>query len=181
VRILKSLVVFAAALVVITAGFLWYMGMFNGVKVSMRNVGPYTYVYESFIGPYKDTGKVFDRVYKELRADGVHTDSAIGIYYDDPNTVKASKLHSDCGCILEEKDLSRLPALLEKYKIKTVGAKMRLAAEFPYRNVLSYMIGPAKVYPVLMSEALKNGSKVVSVFEVYDMTEKKILYVIETQ
>jgi len=180
-KALRVIVSLAVVLAVLSAGFLAYMGVFNKVKASEKNIGPYTYVYESFVGPYKDSGAVFNKVYKSLLADGVKTDKAIGIYYDNPKTVPANRLRSDCGCILEEKDLPMLPKLLEKYKARTLAAKTRLAAEFPYRNTLSYMLGPRKVYPVLMRYAREKGLKISKVYEIYDMPAGKIFYVVETE
>lgn len=180
-KILLAIAAIITVLVVAAAGFLWYMGVFINVKASEMNVGPYTYVYERFVGPYKDSGAVFGKVYKELLADGVKTDRAIGIYYDNPKKVPAKELRSDCGCIINEEDFPMLPRLLEKYQAKTLPAGKRLAAEFPYRNRLSYMIGPMKVYPVLMKYVREKGLKVSQACEVYDMPEGKILYILETE
>lgn len=179
-KILSIAAVIIVALVVASAGFLAYMGVFTEVKASEMNVGPYTYVYERFVGPYKDSGAVFHKVYKSLLADGIRTDKAIGIYYDDPGKVPAKQLRSDCGCIIDEKDHSALPKLLEKYQARTLPAGKRLAAEFPYRNRLSYMIGPGKVYPVLMKRVREEGLKVSGAIEIYDMGDRKIIYTVET-
>ena len=180
-KILSIAAVIVVALAVAAAGFLAYMGVFTEIKASEMNVGPYTYVYERFVGPYEDSGAVFSKLYKSLLADGIKTGRAIGIYYDNPKKVPAKELRSDCGCIINEKDFPVLPRLLEKYQAKTLPAGKRLAAEFPYRNRLSYMIGPVKVYPVLMKYVREKGLKISSAIEIYDMPEGKIIYAVDTE
>lgn len=165
---------------VVLVGFLFYMGFFNGMRVSENMIGPYTYVYESYTGAYKDTGKVFEKVFKSLAKDGIKISKSIGIYYDDPKKVASNMLRSDCGAILEEKDFSKLPKLLETYTIKTLPAKKRAVTEFPYRNFLSYVIGPMKAYPKLAKYAAQKKYVMTKAIEVYDPAAKKIYYILES-
>jgi hypothetical protein len=140
-------------------------------------MGPYTYVYESFTGPYKNVGKVFMQVDAALKTEGITTEKAIGIYYDDPSKVAADKLRSDCGLVLEAKDLSKIPALKEKFKLATMPKKISIVIEFPKKNMLSYMIGPIKCYPALMKYAQEKSYKMAAPYELYN--NEKILYVME--
>ena len=179
-NLLKVVILVVAALAVLSAGFLAYMGAFGSVKVAEKNIGPYTYVYEAFVGPYENTSPLFRKVNANLMKEGVKTQKGIGIYYDNPMTVPAAQLRSDCGYILDEKDYAALPKLLEKYQARTLGAKTRLVVEFPYRNSLSFILGPMKVYPVLMKSAVKSGRNISFVFEIYDMRAGKIVYGVET-
>jgi hypothetical protein len=161
--------------------FLGYMGVFNGIEVKEEALGPYTYAYEPFVGDYKNTGPLFKKIRQSLLDDGVVTSRAVGIYYDDPSKVPADKLRSDAGCVIEEKDFSKLPKLLEKYTIKTLPAGKRVCAEFPIKNGLSYSIGAMKAYPALMKYVSEKGLRITRVFELYDMPAGKTLYVLEAE
>jgi len=176
-KIVKTIGIVLAVLLLSCAAFLGYMGIFNSLKVNEQELGPYTYVYERFVGPYKDTGPIFKKVEAALKADGITPDNAIGIYYDNPEKVAKEKLRSDCGFVLKEQDLSKVPALKKKYTVGTLPKKMSMVVEFPMRNTLSYMLGPIRCYPALVKYAQEKGHKIGVVYELY--LEDKILYVME--
>lgn len=172
-----ALVVILAAIIFVV-GFLAYMGFFLNIKVGEKSVGPYTYVYEHHIGDYSKTSKVFNKLYKELARDGIKAFNAIGIYYDNPSVVQKNSLRSDCGVVLESKDLAKLPKLLEKYKARTFPNRVYPVVEFPLRNNLSFIVGVYKVYPLLMKYVEEKGYKMTTAVEIYDYKKKTISYVL---
>lgn len=176
-KLLIGLAIGTGVLTVFVAGFLWYMGIFNTLEVSEQEVGPYTYAYESFVGPYAKTQPVFDKVYSDLLKEGITTINGIGLYYDDPSKVPAEKLRSDCGSIIEAKDLGRITELQQKYKIGQLSRKLSIVVKFPIKNPLSYMIGPSKGYPALMKYAQEKGYQMAMPYELY--LPKEIWYVME--
>jgi hypothetical protein len=179
-KILKWVMIVIIVLVLVVLGFLTYLGAFSSVKVVEKEMGPYTVVYERFVGPYQETGKVFDKVYKSLAADKIETIVGIGVYYDDPKTTPADKFRSDCGAAIADKDLAKVKSL-KKYKIMRIAKKPCLAVEFPLKNLLSYMIGPMKAYPELGKYAAANKVQISLCYEVYDMAAKKAYYVMEVK
>jgi len=185
VKILKWSVILLLVLAAAIAAFLGYMGVFSSVKVEEKEMGPYTLVYESFVGPYSQTGAVFTRVYESLKADKIATRNGIGIYYDDPSKVSQDRLRSDCGCLIDSKDIEKVKRLGNKYKLKTIKKNLSMVAEFPIRNSLSYMIGPMKAYPALEAHMKKNGyffqknGRSAVPFELYQMGSNRILFVTE--
>ena len=163
---------------IIIITFLAYMGLFSSPKASEKNIGPYTFIYEEFIGPYKDTGPVFDKIYKALEKHGIKTTLGIGIYFDDPKNVPQDKLRSQCGVIINEKDLSKVEEQGKSYKIGHIERGKSIVVEFPIKNSLSYMIGPMKGYPALTKYIEgKNYTIKNYAFEIYDIPSKKILFV----
>jgi hypothetical protein len=58
-------------------------------------------------------------------------------------------------------------------------AASRVVVEFPYKNELSYVIGPARAYPVIMKYAKENKLAMKIAYEIYDTLEKKIYYIME--
>lgn len=182
-KVLKWIGIVIVVIIVIFTSFLFYMGYFDTLKVNEKEMGPYTYVYERFVGPYMDSGAVFMRIEKDLKAMGISTDKAIGFYYDNPAKVAKEKLRSDCGIVLEEKDMPRVPELKKKFKVATFQKKECMVIEFPVKNMLSYMIGPMKCYDALFKYAKEKNyktetdGKMVITFEYY--LKDKILFVME--
>ncbi|MFC1501142.1 hypothetical protein ACFL58_01675 [Elusimicrobiota bacterium] len=174
--ILTALAVAATGLMV----FLWYMDMFSKPVISERVIGPYTIAYEDYMGPYKNTGKVFETVYNNLMADGIETTKGLGIYYDDPQKVPAEKLRSRCGSVVEENDIPKLMLMEKKYNIATINQAQSVVIEFPIKNNLSYMMGPMKNYPVLTKYAKAREYQLNSLaYELYDIPNKKIYFIME--
>ncbi|MDD5067023.1 MAG: hypothetical protein PHF84_08245 [bacterium] len=178
-KIIKWILIVLAVLIVLGTAYLGYLGMFSTLPVTEKEMGPYTMVYEHFTGPYQDTGKIFYKVNQALIADGITPTRGIGIYYDDPKVTAPASLRSDCGSIVEEKDLPKL-VKLKKYTVRIISRQYSIVAEFPAKSALSYMIGPMKGYPALMkyaSEKKTRWSKGSMPMELYDMPAKKIYYI----
>lgn len=164
----------AAVLVLGGAGLLAYLGMFSTVAVVEKEMGPYTMVYESFVGPYAQSGQVFERLYKSLKADGIEAEDGIGIYYDDPRKVPANQLRSDCACVLTPDQVVKAQSLGPKYRFKTIERSASLVVEFPIRNAMSYMIAPMKTYPALAQAAKAKGYTTGAPYEYYTMKAKQM-------
>ncbi|MFA5859380.1 MAG: hypothetical protein WC955_09960 [Elusimicrobiota bacterium] len=168
-----------AAIVLSGVAYFAVVGGFDPVVVSEKDMGPYTIVYEEHIGDYSETGKVHDKIFNSLTADGINTTKGIGIYYDNPQIVAKDKLRSELGCILEETDLGKTTELAKKYKIKLMDKQYSAVAELNLKSKLTYMIGAMKAYPALNKYIQDNKLTSLSApFELYDIPAKKIYYVI---
>ncbi len=160
-------------------GMLSYLGMFSTVIVKEQKIGPYAYAYEEFTGPYQKTVPVFARVNSKLDAQGIKHREGIGVYFDNPDMVSSDKLRSYCGSIVEDIDVQKVLSLTEqKLKVGTFPQADCMVVDFPTKSVVSYMIAPMKVYPVLMKYMSGKGYKARETYEIYDMPNKKTLYVI---
>lgn len=178
-KLLKWILIIAAILLVLLLAIMAYMGMIFPLKTYEANMGPFTIAYESFIGPYPQTGPVFSKVFEALKAEGIEATRGLGIYYDDPAVTPAEKLRSDCGMIIEQKDIAKFNRIRHKFNVKRLPAKESIVIEFPIRNAFSYMLGPMKVYPMLAKYAQEKGYKFGMTYEIYDETQKKIFFVME--
>jgi hypothetical protein len=168
-------------LFVVILGLAFYMGMFSQVSVTAKKTGPYTLVYEEFTGNYKNTGPVFEKIFKEAESQGIDSPKMFGVYFDDPAQVQAADLRSFCGVLIEQKDADKLPELEKKYKVMKIPEAERMTVEFPVKNMLSYMIGPMKAYPAIAKYAKEKGCEEASAgYELYDMDGKKIVYMMDT-
>lgn len=177
-KVIKWVLIVIAVIIALGIAYLGYLGMFSGLPVSEKEMGPYVFVYEHFIGPYQDTGKVFFRVNGVLEKEGIKATKGLGIYYDDPKVTAPGELRSDCGSIIEASDVSRLKDL-KSVNIKSIGRQYCIVAELPIKGALSFMIGPMKGYPALMKYAREKGSRWAKgsmPMELYDMQAGKIYY-----
>jgi hypothetical protein len=171
------LIIIAVIILLITLGFA-YMGMFSKLEIKEQPMGPYILVYERFVGPYEKTGAVFDKVTKNLKAEGITTTRGLGIYFDNPKITPKDKLRSECGNIIEKKDLDKLIKIKNKFNIKKIPKNDSLVIEFPIRNTLSYMLGPIKCYPALVKYANKKNFNIKNTYEIYDVPNKKTYFVV---
>jgi len=182
VKILKIVLWVIALLTAALVIWLYYMGFLANLEVVERDAGPYTLVYEDYIGPYQNTGSIVQAVYDRLAKDGIKPANGFGIYLDDPSKVKASQLRSQVGCVITDKELPAFYRVARNYKVIGWKKGKVLATEFPIRNNLSYMLGPIKAYPALMKhmEAKKITSDQIGLcMEYYDMAGSKIIFMFQ--
>lgn len=176
---LKSLLAFGVfGLIVFLA--LLYVGFFSKVIIVEKEVDSYYLVYENYVGPYQDTGEIQDELYYKLFDEAIETTKGFGIYYDNPKKVAKKDLRSDVGVILEGKNIERLHDLQKKgYNLKKTNEMNAVVTEFPYRGRMSVMAGVFRVYPKLSRYMTEKGYGEVPVMEIYDIPNKKIIYIAE--
>jgi hypothetical protein len=177
-KTIKTILIVLAVLVIALAAFYAYYGGFKKINVSVSKSGGDILIYEKIQGDYKQSGVIMDKIYYALlNEDNVETFKGFGIYYDNPKKVEKSKLRSEAGCILEKKDIDKLPMLENKYTIRTFPEKEYIITEFPYKGKASIFFGIMKVPPALNKYAKLNGYKEDSpVMEIYDVPNNKISY-----
>lgn len=179
-RILRIVLTFAASLLIIALLIAWYVGFFNEVKIEEKKEGGYKVVGMEFTGPYSKVGRLMTDVDKKLKDMGIESTRGFGIYYDDPKVIPSEKCRSFAGNILEEKYFDKAQELESSgFRVDSVPIKNAVVAEFPIKNSLSYMIGPMKVYPAFSEYLNKKGYKPDLSMEVYDIPNKKIIYIMQ--
>jgi hypothetical protein len=178
VKLLKLLLALTIFLLACFVGFLAYMGMFSALNVAEQKIGPFTYAYEEFVGPYKKAGPVFAKVNNILSAQGVTGEKGVMVCFDNPSQVPANRLHSNCGAIIDDKDPLKVAAVRRRLKIGSFPRTDCMVVEFPAKNALSYMIAPMKVYPVMINYMAAKGYQPRESWEIYDMAGKKTVYII---
>lgn len=165
-----------AIVILLTLGFLAYMGLFSKVTVTEREIGPYTFTYEEFVGDYAKTGPVFKEIHETLLENGVDTTNGLGIYYDDPQVVLKDDLNSKVGSIVTEEQAFQIDGRGLRYKIMTVDKFDAITVEFPLKNIMSIIIGVQKAYPALSEYMEENGYKSAPAYEIYDYDKGVIIY-----
>jgi len=179
----KALIIIAIIIAVLAAailGFLYYMGMFSPLVIEEKEMGPYTYAYVEFTGPYHEIGPSMMELDEKMRAAGFNSTDGIGIFYDDPAQTPAEELRSDVGSIITDADMSLIEENQDNFNFVTLEKRNYLVAEFPIKNMASYMLGPMKVYAEFGKYLEEQGIAVPTKgIEIYDMTNNVILYMME--
>jgi len=135
-----------------TLSYLYYLGAFRRITFRRNaKVGPYLLIYRQHIGPYKLLAPIAEQVRKIVEEElGIPSESAFGIYFDDPQRVSQSKLRSYIGRIIDPKYNED-----ETFKDKVQSAGLKLLyipstvstlTSFPLRSGFSYAMGAKKVY-----------------------------------
>ena len=173
-RVWKNVSVLLGLILAILIAAAWYMGCMGTYEVEVRSMGPYNFVYEEYTGPYTQSGPVFTRVYDSLLEDGIGTNVGMGLYYDNPDEVAQDELYSELGSVIDDIQATVLP---EGYNSKVIDSTEYAVVKFPYKNMLSYMIGPIMVYPVLNEYFGNEENGAEYAIELY--TQDAIYYMIE--
>jgi hypothetical protein len=179
-KILKKILLSAGLLIIIVVVFLAYLGYFSSVKVEEKQEGGYTVVGVNVTGPYSKAGKYISNVDSKLKEAGINSIKDFGIYYDDPKNTPAEKCRSLVGVIIDKRDLEKVLVLeLKDIKIDSIPRANSVVAEFPLKNMISYMVGPMKAYPAISDRMKEKNYKTALSFEIYDKSEEKIIFVMQ--
>jgi len=150
--------------------FLYYLGAFRRITFRRNaNVGPYLLIYRQYVGPYKSLAPIAEQVRKIVEQElGIPFESGFGIYFDDPQVVKQSKLRSYIGKIIDPKYND------ESFKNKVENAGLKLLyipatvatlSTFPLRSDFSYAMGAKKVYTA--AKKITNRTEMWSVRDIF--------------
>lgn len=156
-----------------------YFGGFKKINITISQQGGETVVYEDITGEYSKSGVVMDKIYYVLKdSHKIETYKGFGIYYDNPQKVEKSKLRSEAGCIIEQKDLDKLANIQQlPFKTKVLPTAKYITTEFPFKGKMSVMISLFKVYPALQKYSEVNSLNPDGyVMEIYDVPNGMIYY-----
>ena len=172
-----ALIIIGVTLALVAIVFIYYGGL-SKVNCRIDTQGGETLVFKDMIGDYAKSGKLSDEIYYALLNDyEIETFKGFGIYYDNPKEIEKNKLRSEIGCILEQKDISKVSQITGELKTKTNPEKSYIVAEFPFKGKLSIIFGIMKVYPSIEKFVKEKGyNNDGAVMEIYDVPNKKIIY-----
>jgi DNA gyrase inhibitor GyrI len=177
---MKTVVVIVGILAAIAGGVLSFYGLFAPVNIQEKEIGPFNFVMESHVGPYKDVGTLIDQMEKNLKDEGIETSMGVGIYYDDPKVTAEEKTRSIIGRIVEVADRSRMMDIEKKHKVGELPQTNYLVVEFPLRGLPSIVIGIYRVYPKLAKYMKTHDMPKIPVIEIYAPKAEKMFYIVPT-
>ena len=175
---LKIILIIVAVIILLILGISIYYGAFNSINIKKEKKESFWIVFEPFVGPYKNTGPIMDKLYyKLLNDESIETFKGFGIYYDNPREVEELLCRSIVGSVIEKKDLDKIEFLKNKgYKILEIKESEYVTSEFAYKGKFSIIFGIFKVYPKLSAYLEKNNSVKAPMMEIYDIPNKVINY-----
>jgi hypothetical protein len=169
----------ATILIIFLVTYLIYHGLFVTINITEDNRGPYWLVCEKYVGDYKNTGEVMDRVYQSLLDnEKIMASRGFGLYYDNPKIVEKEKLRSIVGCVLEGEYLGKKDELSKKFRVEEIPSSWCVTTAFPYRSPLSIFMGAIRVYPKLGEYLKEKKYPGVPIMEIYDAHNTRIDYIV---
>ncbi|XP_022098842.1 testis-expressed protein 264-like [Acanthaster planci] len=180
------------AIVVTLFCLLVFSGLFHAIEIGTKKspVSKLHIAYKFARGSYSEGGPLWTEVSKEapnLRC--------IGVYYDDPNTVRTANLRYIVGMILSEGDDEPDKELEERLVAKGFKTadfpevSTMVQTTFPFTTTLSIYIAIFRVYPALHNYVKANDLCAYPFIELYDnglihflapLSKQKDFYVPET-
>lgn len=155
-RILKILLTLLAALVVLAVAAYACLGGFSSVTIEEQQMGPFTILYKDMVGAdMSQVGTITHEIEEALRGAGFVSHKPFDIFYPDG--------HAEIGFVVAVNEaptdglVEKLSMFESKYKIKFIPAGAFMTTTFPWKMVLSYMVGFMKVDPALEAHRKKNG------------------------
>ena len=146
-------------------GMYAYLGGFRPVTVSRGEQSSAEIVYSTHRGPYKDLHKSWSKFKAEWEAAGLADCDALAVYLDPPGTPE-EKLRSIIACRIDSLPAEQKAGIKAKLPSFTIPRSRAILSSFPYRNPISYFIGPTKVYPEFQ-KALSNEATPPVAIETY--------------
>lgn len=145
----------------------FYVGAFQGVKISEGEAAPFLLLGKVHTGAYHKIVPVIEEVENWARTHGVDCTQSFGLYRDDPRATEQDRLHSLGGCWVSAPPTVEMPA---DFKIETWSQPYFVKAVFEG----SPGIGPYKVYPKVEDYIAQKGYKALpGVLEVYVVHSQK--------
>ncbi len=164
---------------VLVGGGVWgYSGGFSKPVVVEKQVPAMVMAVKEHKGAYTKTKKPMDEVYEGLVGMGIEPIRGVGVYYGDPKITAEEDLRSEVGSLIEGLSAEKLVEVREKFEVKEYEAMQAMVVEFPIKTMLSYMIGPMRVYPVIQEHWQDKGYAESEIgIEIYDIPRKTITYI----
>ena len=176
-KAIKIILAVFICFIFVLVGVYFYYGGNTKVEFHVKEVGGEKLVYREIKGDYGQTANVIRKLKYDLEQENIKTLNGFGIYYDNPQVVEKSKLHSDAGCILQMCDTSKVFWLRSKFNIKTSPKTNYITTAFPFKGQMSITMGILKVYPAMMKYLKDNGySERGPIMEIYDTQTSSIIY-----
>jgi hypothetical protein len=141
----KVALIIAAVVCAATLLVFHFIGMFDGVALSLETRGPYPLIYRDYRGPYPRVPFIVNSVFRYAH-DTLRLSAALpfAIYYDPPNLSGGDSLRSIGGVTVDS--IPMLPAYLHS---GTFGKTEAVVGRFRLRGFFSTAIGSYKFYAEL--------------------------------
>ncbi len=144
-----------------------YLGGFSTVQVAQSEWGPVNIIAYRHKGPYADLRHSWTEFRGQWEKAGLKECESLAVYLDPPET-PPEKLRSILGCRLDHLPAAQQAELRKAFLHLTIPRRSGLSASFPFKNVLSFWVGPTKVYPAIHKQfSMMSGATMQVAVETY--------------
>lgn len=156
-----------AGLVLFASYLIFYVGAFQGVKISDGEAPPFVLLGKAHVGAFHKIVPVIEEVETWAKAHQIDCTQSFGLYRDDPRQTEEGRLQSFGGCWVAAAPTLALP---QEFHVETWDQPYFVKAVFEG----SPGIGPYKVYPKVEDYISEKGfRKLPGVLEVYVIHSQK--------
>jgi len=164
-NLLAAGAVAAAAGVVALLKWMKVIGSLPPIKkdVEIRSLN---FLYREVQGPYPESCETFKSMYDLFKSTPMES---AGLFFDNPKDVEAKKCRSELGMLLPQEmadDAAFIRRMTEEhgFKLKRIPALRAAVVDFPVRVSFSYMIGPMRVWRMLLKEVPPSTDSVMEIY-----------------
>ena len=174
-KAIKIAGVFVSLIFIPAVVFYAYMGGFTKIEIVEKNTEPFEFIFSTHLGPYENLGKSWKQFEGKFKEAGLEDCDALGVYLDPPGTPK-EKLRTVLGCKIDHLGDEKKLEIKQKFPFFVFPTSKGLFTQFPFRNELSYMFAPMRVYPKFQKTLEKQSNLPLIALELYgfESSRKKI-------
>ncbi|MDZ4726851.1 MAG: hypothetical protein SH817_11895 [Leptospira sp.] len=165
-KILKRFGITIVAIGILIVSFYAYLGGFQSIAVDEVDFSSTEIAIYLHKGSYQKIGESWDKFDKEWKEKIGEKCLMLSLYFDPPGTPE-DELRSVLACDLKLVPKDKLAKVYENFKTFKVPANKALHATFPFKNKMSFMIGPMKVYPQMDKVLNQSGIVPPLAIEIY--------------
>lgn len=125
-----------------------YLGGFRAIEVEKSAFGPAEIIFSTHRGPYQEIGESWMQFQSKWEAAGLGACDSLAVYLDPPGT-PPEQLRSILGCRIDALPETDKAGLRDNFPSFTLPKTEAYVTAFPYKNFLSFMFAPMKIYPEL--------------------------------
>lgn len=146
--ILKWLGGILAILLLLALALYAYLGGFRAIEIEKGAFGPAQIIFSTHIGPYQEIGESWMQFQSEWEDAGLAACDSLAVYIDPPGA-PPEELRSIIACRIDALSEAQKHEWRKKFSNFKLPRTQAYVAAFPYKNFLSFMFEPMKVYPAL--------------------------------
>ncbi|MEM8772698.1 MAG: hypothetical protein AAGD92_13715 [Pseudomonadota bacterium] len=172
--IIKAIGALTLFVVLGLVGFWAYLGGFSSVVFEEQPYGPVEIAYTTHLGSYakiSESWNRFETEWNDAGIDGKRCDS-LAVYLNSPDETEPENLQSILACRLDTALAEDAENFRKAFPVFTIPQVSALRTEFPFKNFLSFMVGPMKVYPAAEKRMKQDALEASIAIELYGPGEK---------
>ncbi len=148
-----------AVIVVIGVSVGAWMGAFLSIEITEVERGPYTFVYREMGGTnMSEVRKITTELAVLLSEKGIERRLPFDVHFPDGR--------SEIGFPVEDVSVGQLAGISDSLQVREISTRRCMITHFPYRNVMSFVIGYFKIDGALKIHREAHGYAKVEAFAV---------------